>query len=91
MNESYDMKIYDMDENFHMKINVLHEWKLWHENLWHGWKFPHENKCITWMKVMTWNWNWQAGWQKVQMDENSQHESSRWDNKITSMDYNKKT
>jgi hypothetical protein len=95
MNESYDMKmydmkIYDMNESFHMKIKVSHEWKLWHENWWHGWKFPHENKCITWMKVMTWKWNWQDGWQKVQMDENSQHESSRWDNKITSMDHNKK-
>jgi hypothetical protein len=31
MNESYDMKIYDMDESFHLKINVSHEWKLWHE------------------------------------------------------------
>jgi hypothetical protein len=32
MNESYDMKIDDMDQSFHMKINVWHEWKLWHEN-----------------------------------------------------------
>jgi hypothetical protein len=25
MNESYDMKIDDMDQSFHMKINVWHE------------------------------------------------------------------